>query len=163
MPRLSLMRSARAMMQFVLAVAPLQLLHAEDTTRPVAVLEGSKPGVRIEVLGLKRSEGGMLTLRLAFVNDSAGQIKNGDFPGEGANEGFGDIVLVDYVNKKKYLIVTDSTGTCLCTTNSLSPPWPFDPGRKVLWAKFPAPPETVQRISILIGKEEPLDDVPITR
>jgi hypothetical protein len=32
-----------------------------------------------------------------------------------------------------------------------------------LWAKFPAPPDNVEKISVVIPKFLPLDDVPISR
>src|SRR4051794_23750995 len=69
---------------------------AQDQKIPVKVVEGTEAGVRMEVLGLSRDEGGLLTLRLAFVNDSGGQIKNSALPGKGNVENF---ALLDNTNR----------------------------------------------------------------
>jgi hypothetical protein len=132
---------------------------AEQAERPIAIVEGTQPGARTEILSLKRSEGGMLTLRYAIVNASTDPIPLNHFPG---CCGSAATTLVDYANRKKYLIITDSNGECLCTAiqNSFSD---LDPPRRILFAKFPAPPESVSHISVLFTGLEPVDDVPIGR
>jgi hypothetical protein len=112
----------------------------------------------MEILSLTRGEGGLLTLRLAFVNDSGGQIKNSALPGKGNVENF---ALLDYTNRRKYPVVRDSGGGCLCT--SFNPLTSTDPGRHVLWAKFGAPPASVDHVSLLMPDSEPIDGVPISR
>ncbi len=57
-------------------------------------------GVHIDVLSLKRTEGNMLTLRAAFVNESGAPVKDSSFPGM---NGSGWLpALIDYQNKRKY-------------------------------------------------------------
>jgi hypothetical protein len=128
--------------------------HAQE---PVKVADGNEPGVRMEILSLKRGEGGMVTLRVAFVNDSGGQVQNSVLPGKGNVENF---ALLDYGNRRKYLVVRDSGGGCLCT--SLNPFKASEPGRVVLWAKFAAPPESVDHVTLLMPDAEPLDGVPLS-
>jgi hypothetical protein len=126
---------------------------------PVAYVDGATPGARTEILSLKRNEGGMVTLRFAFVKTSAEPIPFTAFPGCcGQNA----TTLVDYTNRKKYLIITDSSGECLCTaiSNALND---IDTGRRIIFAKFPAPPESVNKIAVIFAGSEPVDDVPITR
>lgn len=130
---------------------------AQERSEPVKVVQGTETGVRMEILSLKRGEGGMLTLRVAFVNESGGQIKNSALPGKGNVENFS---LLDYGNRRRYPVIRDSGGGCLCT--SLNPFNTTDPGRHVLWAKFPAPPESVQQLTLLMPEAEPLDDVPVS-
>ncbi|MDR2014092.1 MAG: hypothetical protein LBP99_00510 [Azoarcus sp.] len=150
----------------LLALAPLAASRAQTAEQPIAVLQGKKPGTRLEILSLKRSDDDMLTLRLAYVNEAQGKVLNGDLPGltVGGDSGHGNMIfLMDFSHKKRYAVVADSSGKCLCTTNFFAPSnWTFDPGRKVVWAKYPAPPDAMTRISVLIGEEEPID-VPITQ
>jgi hypothetical protein len=36
-------------------------------------------------------------------------------------------------------------------------------GRANVWAKFPAPPDDVAQLSIVIPRFQPMDDVPLSR
>jgi hypothetical protein len=132
--------------------------RAEEPKKPVKVIEGTEPGVQMEVLGLSRDEGGLLTLRLAFINNSGGQIKNSVLPGKGNVENF---ALLDNTNRRKYLVIRDSGGGCLCT--SLNPLNTSDSGRRVFWAKFASPAASVDHVTLLMPDSEPIDGVPISR
>ena len=68
--------------------------------------------------------------------------------------------LVDPVGKKKYFVARDADGKCVCSVHI---PDVAPHSRLSLWAKFPAPPDDVQKISIVIPHFQPLDDVPISR
>ena len=149
-----------ALLALGLCVPPLSAVRADEAAeRPLATLQGDTEGVHIDILSLKRTEGNMLTLRVAFVNESGGPVKTSAFPG--MNGGW-KAVLVDYKAKRKYGIIGFDDGSCLCTTNLIDSA-EFEPGRKVLWAKFMAPPESVQRITLLAGNGEPVEGLPITR
>ena len=82
--------------------------------------------------------------------------------GEGGNE-FGDIGgihLIDAANEKKYFVVRDAAGVCVCSRDIAN----IAAGsQSVLWAKFPAPPDDVQKITVEIPHFPPFEDVPITR
>jgi hypothetical protein len=129
---------------------------AQEAQQPLKTVEGREAGARAEILSLTRSEGELLTLRLAFVNDTGGTIQNKALPGSGDVE---TIQLFDFTNKRKYSVIKTSDGRCLCTT--LNPFGSFEPGRRVFWAKFSAPPKSVSRISVLFQDDEPVDGVPI--
>ena len=141
--------------------APLCGVRAEEMPdKPLATIQGNIEGIHIDILSLKRGEGNMLTLRVAFVNESGAPVKDAVFPGM---DGSGwRVSLVDYQAKKKYGIIDFDDGTCLCTTKLIYNA-DFEPGRKVLWAKFRAPPESVQKITLLAGNGEPVEGLPITR
>ena len=70
------------------------------------------------------------------------------------------VTLVDGANKKKYFVVRDTDTNCLCSRDikDIAPK-----SRVNLWAKFPAPPDDVQKISIVIPHFGPIDDVSISR
>jgi hypothetical protein len=129
----------------------------QEQKSSLKIVSGAEPGVRMEILGLSRDEGGMLTLRVAMVNESGGEVKNSVLPGKGNVENF---ALLDYANRRKYPVVRDSNGGCLCT--SLNPFGASEPGRRVLWAKFGSPPATVDHVSLLMPDSEPVDGVAIS-
>jgi hypothetical protein len=128
----------------------------------LASAEGEKPGLRVEIQELKRTDGGTLTLKLAFVNAASTTIGLGDFGDLRRSEVFtlGGINLIDAVGKKKYFVARDSENVCLCSRDISG----LVAGSRVnLWAKFPAPPEDVQKIAVMIPHFPPLEDVPIGR
>jgi hypothetical protein len=121
--------------------------------------QGEFPGLTLTVQELKRSSS---ALTLKFVLQSkAGMAFGYDF-GEGTQE-FGNVAgihLIDEVNKKKYFVVRDADGSCVCSQHIAN----IAAGsQSVLWAKFPAPPEDVQKITVEIPHFPPIEDVPITR
>jgi hypothetical protein len=128
--------------------------------KPLATIPGDTPGIHIDILSLKRSEGNMLTLHVAFVNDTGSPMKDSAFPG--MNGSGWRVSLLDYQARMKYEVIGFSDGSCLCTTNLIYNA-DFEPGRKVLWAKFRAPPESVHKIALLAGTGEPVEGLPITR
>lgn len=132
-----------------------------QASKPIASVQGDAAGAHVDILSLKRTEGGMVTLRLAFVNDSGAPVKTQSFPGSD-NPLTKSIVLIDYASKRKYGIITFSDGSCLCNTN-LGYNNDFDPGSKMAWAKFTAPPASVTKIAILFPGGEPVEGVPITQ
>ena len=131
----------------------------------IATADGEKSGTRVEVTELKRSSDNTVTLRFAMVNESPDRVgfsydyvdndhRIKDF------DGIGGVTLVDGVGKKKYFVVRDTEDNCLCSRNLRDVP---QNARVNLWAKFPAPPDDVQKISIVIPHFGPMDDVPISR
>ncbi len=139
---------------------------APSATAVVASADADQPGVRVELTELKRGSGGTITLKFSFVNDSG---KNLDFGYRYGDPNFsipdfasvGGVHLVDAVNKKKYLVIRDTTDKkCVCSRDLRDVPT----GSRVnLWAKLPAPPADVQKINVVIPHFGPMDDVPISQ
>jgi hypothetical protein len=137
---------------------------AATTSSGIASADGEKPGTRVDVMELKRGSGGTVTLKMAFVNDSDKAIGFGynfaDPDHQIRDHGsIGAVQLVDPVGKKKYFVARDSEGKCVCSTGI---PDVAPHSHLSLWAKFPAPPDDVQKISIVIPHFQPLDDVTIS-
>lgn len=127
--------------------------------------EGEIPGTRVELQELKRNGDDTLTLSFALINNSDKPLKFGyDFVEKGKNvQDFGSIGgvhLIDGAGKKKYLVLRDSEDIPLCSRGlgEIAPK-----SRITLWAKFPAPPEDVRKISVIIPHFLPLDGVPISQ
>jgi hypothetical protein len=126
---------------------------------PAAVAEAQTPGIRAEVQQLKRDTGGTLTLRFAIINDSDDKFGDGcAFRASGKECGYiSGVYLIDAANKKKYTVINDAEGRCICASVDKIEPH----SRINFWAKFPAPPPNVQAISVAIPQFIPIDDVPI--
>ena len=80
--------------------------------------EGTEPGISIVIQDLKRDESNSVTLRFQVVNDSGKFFHPGCKWREASNracEEIGGVHLIDNANKKKYLVVRDSTGKCVCS------------------------------------------------
>jgi len=139
---------------------------AAQTPSVIATTDGEYPNVRVEVTELKRTSGNTITLKFAMMNDSGDQL---DFSYNFAEEGkyhtidfgsIGGVNLLDAAGKKKYLVLRDSNGLCVCSRGLKT----VEPGSRInLYAKFPAPPENVEKISVVIPHFIPMDDVPMSK
>ncbi len=145
-----------------LTVLPaLLLLAAAPAGAADATADADVPGVRIEVTEMKRDSGGTLTLRMVMINETDKPFGSScEFREEGLDCGtISAVHLIDLPNKKKYLVVRDDQKKCLCSR--------FAPvaanSRLNLWAKLPAPPDNVEKVTVILPGFMPMDDVPIRR
>ena len=76
----------------------------------------------------------------------------------------GGAYLVDQAHQKKHLVVTDQDDLPVASEHG-GPDWIIIAPEETIeaWAKFPAPPEDVEVISVHIPGLPPFDDIPITR
>jgi hypothetical protein len=132
-----------------------------QTSAPLATSDHESGTGRAEVLEQKRTTGGMLMLQVAIANTGREPMsmardyvdpKSSDF------SSVSGIVLIDAVNKKKYFVVRDAANNCVCS-EGLKDVKPG--GRVVVWARFPSPPDGVQKLSVMIPHFTPMDDVAI--
>lgn len=139
---------------------------AAPASKALATAEGEHTGVRVEVLELKRSSDGTVMLRFALINESNKAFDMDDLRSS-TNNNFdpccrnaSGVHLVDGAGKKKYLVLRDTERNCVCSRNVSD----VRPGSRTnLWAKFPAPPDNVQKIGIVIPHFTPMDDMPLSR
>jgi len=148
------------------ATATAAPVAAAPTAGAIGSTDGEKQGAHIDITELKRTSGG--TVSLKFVVSNSGSEKLGlysDYLGDSkvSHDSYRDVSgihLLDPVNKKKYFVVTDSERHCVCSKNIPD----VDPGGKVsLWARFPAPPPEVTKVTIEIPHFAPIDDVTISQ
>jgi len=139
---------------------------AAPTSGAVASTEGERSGARVDVTELKRTSGGTVNLKFTITNGGSDSFST-------ASSYFGDnaisadnyrdvsgVHLVDPVNKKKYFVVVDSDRKCLCSKELPD----IKAGEKInVWAKFPAPPPEVTKVTIEIPHFQPMDDVTIAQ
>ena len=135
------------------------------TETGIASAEGEQSGVTVVVKELKRNSGGMVSLKFSMTNNSDKGVgfgyDFGDLSHEIKDHGtVGGVQLVDPVGKKKYFVARDSEDQCVCSQKIHD----ISKGKSGnFWAKFPAPPEDVQKISVIIPHFVPMDDVPISK
>ena len=91
-----------------------------------------------------------MTLKLAFVNTGGRtQFNVGNLD---------QVNLIDAVGKKKYFVVRDSQDACVCSRDISS----LDANARAnVWAKFPAPPDDVQKITVVVPQFQPLEGIAI--
>lgn len=153
-----------------LTVSPGPIFAAE----PIATADGEQPGTRIELTELKRTGGGAVMLKFNMINEGNSAI---DLNGYGSQSPFAEksaddarrslddasisgVSLVDDTHKKKYLVVRDSEGSPLCSRGVGK----IKSGsQSALWARFPAPPDNVDKVSVVVPHFTPMDDVPLGR
>ena len=102
-------------------------------------------------------------LRFTMINDADQQLNFGYDFGDRSTRDFaniGGVHLIDAVGKKKYLVVRDSQDQCDCSRNlkDLAPK-----SRVNLWARFPAPPDNVEKVTVVVPHFSPMDDVALSR
>jgi hypothetical protein len=132
----------------------------------IASTESDQGGVRIDITELKRTSGGTVNLKFAIINNgdksfSTAGNRLADSETSSDYRAVSGIHLVDPVNKKKYYVVRDAEKNCLCSQDVADVAG--GGGRVTLWAKFPAPPPEVQKITIQIPHFLPIDDVTISQ
>jgi hypothetical protein len=145
------------------ALAALCLVGAPafvSAAESLASTDGETPGLSIQVQELKLVSGALM-LKFTIKNDSdkATDLNTLMYGSEGAT--VDGIYLIDVPGKKKYLVVRDSENHCLCSRaieRNLGPN-----ATLAFWAKFPVPPDSVQKIGIVVPHFIPMDDVPISR
>lgn len=122
----------------------------DDESQVLASIKG-KDGVEAIVSSVKRETGGFVTVK--------GRVKNGSkqiwtAPGwqgmeqEVANNGasMAYASLVDQAGKKRYLVLRDTDGRCLCTKFEGLTPGAETP----FFAQFPAPPQSTTEVDFQI-------------
>jgi hypothetical protein len=142
------------------ALGLMAWVNLAPAAEPIATIDGETPGERLEVQELKLVSGGALTLRFTIINDSEKDSRVLGSIGSAEAWSADGVYLVDVPGKKKYLVVRDTENHCVCSRElpTLRPKSSAN-----LWAKFSAPPDSVQKIGVVVRHFIPMDDVPISR
>ncbi len=145
------------------AQAPAQAGEPAPAKAALATSDGETRGARVEVQELKRVSGGTVMLRFTMINDGDKTLNVGYDFGAGSTSDIGTVGgvhLIEPVGKKKYLVVRDSESKCDCSRGVKDV---AAKSRANLWARFPAPPDNVEKIGVVIPHFSPMDDVPLSK
>jgi hypothetical protein len=130
---------------------------------PTFSAKGSLDGVTFTVTRLKRNANGTLTLSLRLQGSAGTPVRAEAIGFSGDSPWKINYKLLDMVNKKRYSMLEDSDGHCVCTKLVQSEMAELASGKaKDINIKFPAPPADVKSISVELPHAEPIDDVPIS-
>lgn len=127
---------------------------AENTV--LAEVQGGD-NITLTINSAVRDEGGFLTIQGKVRNGSGGRWSAPKWQGgerelAGNSASMAGASLVDSVGKKKYLILRDTDGRCLCTQFSEG----FRAGDEKTWyAQFPAPPTESTKVDFQIADMPP--------
>ncbi len=131
----------------------------------IASADSETSGVKVVVQELKRTSGGTVSLKFTITNGSDKRVNNGyEFVDKDHEiidfNSVGGVQLIDEGGKKKYFVVRDTDGKCVCSQGIKE----VKPGEtENFWARFPAPPDNVQKITVVIPHFQPMDDVPLSK
>ncbi|MFI0237229.1 hypothetical protein [Streptomyces sp. NPDC016845] len=121
------------------------------------VLAESKDGdVTVSINSATRDQGGFVSVTGTVRNDGSGSWMAANWQSDetelAVNGGsLSGASLVDQQGKKKYLVLRDTTGRCLCTKFTR-----LRSGDTATWyAQFPAPPEGTTEVSFQVGAMPP--------
>ncbi len=131
----------------------------------IASADSETGGVKVVVQELKRTSGGTVSMKFTIANGSDKPVGSGyefadkdhDIIDHGS---VGGVQLIDEGGKKKYFVVRDTDGKCVCS-QKIKEVKPGD--SENFWARFPAPPDTVQKITVIVPHFQPMDDVPLSK
>jgi hypothetical protein len=123
--------------------------------------DGDQDGMQVVIKSLKRNEGDTVTLRFQVMNKSDREFSRGcdvrDLKEHDDCGVLSGVYLLDQSNKKKYLVVRDSDGKCICAILER-----IDKSKSQnLWVTFPAPPAATLKMTVVVPTFEPIDGVPI--
>ncbi|UIX31112.1 hypothetical protein [Streptomyces sp. GQFP] len=132
----------------------------EESQAPAAdpvLAEVKAGGLTLQVMSASRDEGGFVTVEGKVTNGTGAPWVGADWRGD-ENElvkNGGSIAgasLLDTAGKKKYLVLRDTEGRCLCTRFTGG----VGTGDTTEWfAQFPAPPEGTTNVDFQVGSMPP--------
>ena len=124
-------------------------------------------GIEVSLLDVRRASGDTLNVYWRMLNQSSTtqelvKCRTGwycKYQLAAGNWGDG-IYIIDSANQRKHLVVRADKKPVVSTSVT---PLSIEPGSSInLWAKFPAPPLDVKKVSIYIPGVAPMEDIPIS-
>lgn len=141
---------------------------APATAAPAAsaLVQEHETGVEVTLVEARRTGGDSLTVKWRYRNTTPGDVKisKGGSSWLDTYQLTADAFLVDSVNRKKYLVITDAERYPLASKHGDWQGVTLKPGQTLsAWAKFPAPPADVATITVTLPGVPPYEDVPIVK
>jgi hypothetical protein len=144
----------------LLAIGGLGPATAQKQAGVIETADAGWSGVQTELLEARRMSDDTVRVRWRWRNttDKKVHLFSG---GEGDKALKQDAYVLDPKNKKKHLVVTDSQGKLIGSALAWTDLGPKE--SLAVWAKFPAPPADVDKITVVIPKTPPFEDIAISK
>ncbi|MFE6894214.1 hypothetical protein [Streptomyces sp. NPDC057694] len=126
-----------------------------DTEQTLAEVKNN--GITLTVTSAKRDQGGYVTVSGTVTNGTSGiwlatEWKSDESELQGNAASMAGASLVDQAGKKRYLVLRDTQGRCLCTKFQGG----IDQGKTSDWfVQFPAPPEGTTSVQLQVPTMPP--------
>lgn len=153
--------------RFVVGIFGLVLLAlgalpagAQKPADVIETVDAEWSGIQTDLLEAKRMSDNTVRVRWRWRNTTDKKVHLFS-SGEGEKALKQNAYVLDPKNKKKHLIVTDAQGKVIGTHLAWT-----DLGPKqalAVWAKFPAPPADVDKITVVLPKTAPFEDIPMAK
>jgi hypothetical protein len=131
-----------------------------------ALIQDHETGVEVTLLEARRTAGDSVTVKWRYRNTLSNGVKilqGGSSWSEVYKLTMGAF-FIDPVNKKKYLVITDAENIPLSSKHGDWQGYTLAPGQTLgSWARFPAPPANVDKITITLPGVPPFEDVAIVK
>ena len=114
---------------------------------------------------VKRSSGNTLNIYWTYTNNSSEEKKltEGCYGWLCKYRAASDAYIIDNINQKKHLVVKADGKPITSNKSMLGRENTLEPGATInVWAKFPAPPNDIETISLYLPGIPPIEDVQIT-
>lgn len=131
--------------------------ESEDPATESVLAEVKAGGLTLKVTSAARDGGGFVTVEGTVTNGTGKPWVGADWRGDESElvKNGGSIAganLIDQAGKKKYLVLRDTEGRCLCTKFTGG----VRTGATTDWfAQFPAPPEATTSVDFQVGSMPP--------
>lgn len=129
-------------------------------------VQDHESGVEVTLVEVRRTPGESVTVKWRYRNTLPNEVKiaKGGSSWSDAYQLTMGAFLIDPVNKKKYLVITDAEKTPLTSKHGDWQGVTLAPGQVLsAWAKFPAPPAGVEKVTVTLPGVAPFEDVPIVK
>jgi hypothetical protein len=123
---------------------------AADSTKVIGEMKGPN-GIVVTLHSAVRDSGGFVTVSGTLTNHGTQMFNAVDWRSQETEmkslSSVSGASLVDETGKKRYLVLRDTDGQCLCTTGLSG----IEPNQsRPIFAQFPAPPKNVTRVDFQI-------------
>ncbi|MBO8187579.1 hypothetical protein [Streptomyces spirodelae] len=126
----------------------------ETEGEPLAQVKGGKDGaLTLTITSAVRDDGGFATLKGTVTNSGPSVVTLPDWQSDETELkknglSMAGATMVDKKEKKRYLVLRDTTGRCLCTRFRSG----FPEGKSTQWyAQFPAPPPSTDKVDFQVA------------
>jgi hypothetical protein len=123
-------------------------------------------GAQVTLVECRRTGGDSVTVKWRYRNAANASIKlsKGGSAWRDPYQLTADAFFIDPVNKKKYLVITDAEKYPLASKHGDWQGVTLAPGQVLsAWAKLPAPPPDVEKITVTIPGVAPFEAVPVLK